>query len=442
IVLLFFLTKKLFGPLAGTAAAVFFALMSISKSIEATANAENFVVLPAIAGIILLIKFAESKKYISLITGGIWLGIGFMAKQHGAAFIIFGFLFLVWQEIKHRPFNWKRLIFVNLIYGFCAVLPFLVTCLILWRCGVFAKFWFWTFEYARHYISINPFEIAFGRLKGALTDIVPAVRFIWLSALFGLLSIIWNKEIRKQWLFLVCFLICSFLSVCPGFYFRHHYFVLFLPAICVFAAVGVIAVRELLGKIIKSRGIAEFIAVLIILTIWLHGFYSQRNYLLESDPVKISRADFGINPFPESLKIAEYIKANSNPDDKILILGSEPQIFFYSQRRSATPYIYIYPLMEPHPYAHQMQQEMIDRIKAENPRFLIIVKFSYSWLIRDTSERFFMDWVDRNLLSRYRQIGLVDTLSAYKTSYLWDSTARPSKESDWILIGERIDSLN
>jgi hypothetical protein len=439
IVLLFFLTKKLFGPIAGTAAAVFFALMSISNAIKATANAENFVVLPAIAGILLLTKFAESKKYISLITAGLLLGIAFMMKQHGAAFIIFGFLFLVWQEIKNRPLNWKRLIFVSSVYGFCAVLPFLITCLILWRCGVFEKFWFWTFEYSRHYIDIMSPDDGFKILKIVLGDILSASFFLCVSAILGFLSVIWHRGIRRQGVFLVCFLICSFLAVCPGLYFRHHYFLLFLPALCIFGSIGVVAIRDLLGKVIKSPQRTRFIAILIVLAIWLQSFYSQRDYLLESDPVRISRANFLDNPFPETVEIAKYIKANSKKDDKIFVVGSEPQIFFYSQRRSATPYIYIYPLMEPHPYAYQMQQEMISRIETEKPRFVIIVKFFYSWLVRSNSERLFIEWIDRYILSHYRQIGLADTLSAYETVYYWDSGAKPSDTENWIFIGERVD---
>jgi hypothetical protein len=442
ILLLFFMAKKLFGPVAGVAAAVFFAISSISIGIQATANAENFVVLPAIAGIILLMKFSESKKYISLITGGILLGIGFMMKQHGAGFILFGFFYLLLNGIRQKPKAWEKTAGIILIYSFSSVLPFLVTCIILWRCGVFAKFWFWTFEYARSYVSIVPYETGFMLLRSALAIIVPPIRFIWLSAIFGFLSIIWNKEIRKHGAFLVSFLICSFLSVCPGFYFRGHYFVLFLPVLGVLGSVGVIAIRDLLGLGIKSAPKRTFISILVFLAIWLQCFYSQKKYLLETDPVRVSRANFGNNPFPETMKIAKFIKDNSNKEDKIAVFGSEPEIFFYSHRRSATPYIYIYPLMEPQPYALDMQREMISQIEANPPRFVVIVKYYFSWLVQRNSERLILEWLDQYVLSHYRQIGLVEVLSPYETLYHWDSNTKSSKEDDWIFIGERIDKVD
>lgn len=439
ILLLFFMTKKLFGPIAGVATAVFFAITSISNTIQATANAENFVVLFAMAGIILLMNFADSRKYFSLTAGGLLLGISFMMKQHGAGFILFGFLFLFWKQVCQKPIIWKKLASVIAIYSFSVLLPFLITCLILWRCGVFEKFWFWTFNYARHYVSIVPFATGLEYLNETLGGIVPSAWFVWLSALLGLLSIFWNKEIRKQSVFLTGFLIFSFLSVCPSFYFRPHYFVLFLPVLTILAGAGVVEIQKLLGRNIKSAAKTSFISILVILVIWLQSFYSQRDCLLESDPIILSRYTFGIFPFPEAQEIGNFIKNHSNKEDQIAVLGSEPQIFFYSQRRSATAYIYTYPLMEPQPYAADMQREMISQIEANKPRFIVIVKCFDSWIPRPNSVKLILDWADQYVSSHYRQIGLVEIFPAKQTLYFWDSVTKPSRNEGWLFIGERID---
>ncbi len=439
IILLFFLTKRLFGPIAGVASAVFFAIASMGSDIQASINAESFVILPAIAGIILLLNFTNTKKYLSLIIGGVFLGIAFMMKQHGAGFILFGFLLLLWKQIRQKPLNKRNLIFVISIYSFSVLLPFLITCFILWCCGVFEKFWFWTFEYARHYVSMIPLEIGTGVLKKTLTRIIPSAGLVWLSALLGLLSIVWNKKIRKHSVFLIGFLICSFLAVCPGFYFRGHYFVLFLPVLTMLAAVGVVAIGDLFAPGTKSAGKTAFVSILIILAVWFQGFYSQRKCLLESDPVRIARNNFGICPFPEAFEIAKFIKSHSNESDKIAVLGSEPEIFFYSHRRSATAYIYTYPLMEPQPYAAKMQREMISQIEADKPRFLVFVRCSDSWLVSQDSEQLILNWMDKYIPSHYRQIGLVEILSSNQTLYHWDSNAQPSKNEGWLYVGERID---
>ena len=92
--------------------------------------------------------------------------------------------------------------------------------------------------------------------------------------------------------------------------------------------------------------------------------FSKRTHLFADDPVRFSGLIYSGNPFPESLEIAKFIKARTTPDDRIAVLGSEPQIFFYARRRSATGYIYTYSLMENHEYALAMQKEMIAEVEA------------------------------------------------------------------------------
>jgi hypothetical protein len=70
------------------------------------------------------------------------------------------------------------------------------------------------------------------------------------------------------------------------------------------------------------------------------------------------------SPFPEAIRIADYVRENTSPDDTIAVLGSELQIYFYSHRHFATGYIYTYPLIEPQKYARQLQEEMIREIES------------------------------------------------------------------------------
>ena len=77
------------------------------------------------------------------------------------------------------------------------------------------------------------------------------------------------------------------------------------------------------------------------------------------------------------------------------MIGSEPQIYFYSARRAATGYIYTYPLMEEHDFALRMQQEMIREIEAADPAALIFVNVWTSWLEGRRSHRLIFEWFDR-----------------------------------------------
>jgi hypothetical protein len=132
---------------------------------------------------------------------------------------------------------------------------------------------------------------------------------------------------------------------------------------------------------------------------------------------------YGPNPFPESIRIAEYIETHSKKEDKIAILGSEPQIYFYSNRHSATGHIYVYGLMENQKYAFRMQLDMAREIEEAEPRYLIFVNISTSWLAHIGSEKYILEWLREYLKKKFSLVGVVDILSSEKTEYRWDSEA-------------------
>ncbi len=439
ILLIFLLAKHLTDSFAGVFAAAAFAVISPAQSVQGVfAHAEHFVILFAIAGILLLVYAVDRNNLLLLLPASILLGIAFLMKQHGIAFIVFAGLYLLFPQLRRRPLKFKPLLLRAILLIIGVTLPFGITCLILWRAGVFEKFWFWTFVYASEYVSMLPLRFGLERLKSEIISIAGSAFLIWILAGIGLLALFQEKKIRSRSPFIISFLLFSFLATCPGFYFRPHYFVLLLPAIALLAGVGLFGIRQALKgrKVMIGKGL---IAVLLGLAILFYTLYQQKDYLLAKDPITVSRMTYGLHPFPESLKIAEYLKANSSSDDTIAILGSEPQILFYANRRSATSYVYMYPLMEPHPYALQMQEEMIQQIEAAKPKFLIFVNMLPSWAGRSTSKKLIFDWFNQ-YRRQYRPVGVVDIVSEDTVIYRWDQDAanyRPLS-SFWITVSERI----
>ena len=154
-----------------------------------------------------------------------------------------------------------------------------------------------------------------------------------------------------------------------------------------------------------------------------YTLYNQRECLFELSPEDVCRKVYSVNPFPESLQIAKFIRDNSRPDAPIAVIGSEPQICFYSGRRSATKYIYTYPLMEPQPHARQMQEEMIVQVETANPQFVVFVNVSMSWLARPDSVKKIFEWFDSYLFVRYEVVGIADILVNGPTIWRWNNQA-------------------
>lgn len=440
ILLMYFLGKRLFNPFIGLGAAAAFAVLSLGHPVMGfTANAEHFVILFALAGILLLLHALEHEWLLSLLASAILLGLAFLMKQHGAAFVAFAGLYLLLHELRRRQLKWNSLLARILLFSFGLSLPFLLTCLLLWWAAVFDKFWFWTFDYAREYVSILSPRQGLSLLKIQIPKIVRSTLWIWVLAGCGLTGLLWDERARQRGLFVAGFVLFSFLAVCPGFYFREHYFILLLPAVALLTGLGAHSFHSLFARCLTPAR-AKAALVVSLLVVLYHALYQQRIYFFVMSPTMIARTTYTGNPFSESLEIARFIKENSATDDCIAVLGSEPQIYFYSNRRSATGYVYMYPLMEKHSYALKMQEELVSEIESARPKFLVFVSVRASWMARSDSEQLIFEWLQRFQGQYYRPVGVIDILRD-GTVYRWRDQAVGYKplSSCWLAVLQRKD---
>jgi len=395
IVLVYLLTRRLGGEFAGVVAAAAFAVLSVSQSVQGVfANAEHFVILPAVGGFLVLVSAIEKDRLVLVAWSGLLLGLAFLMKQHGGAFVISGGLLLLIDSLRRRPLDWQRIVSGYALFALCAAAPLLLTCLLLWTVGVFDSFWFWTVTYARTYVKQLPLELALAQFTARASRVVSEAPLTWGLVGIGLTAIGWNAQTRRHWPFLVLFALFSFLAICPGFYFRPHYFVLTLPAAALLVGVGVGAVTRLLVSRttpLIGYGVGGALAVVCLAA----AVIPQREFLFTMAPSEVARVTYGRNPFPESLEIAEIIRSETAETDRIAVIGSEPQIYFYAARRGATGYIYTYGLMEKHDFALQMQQEMIREIRTADPAALVFVNVWTSWLEKPESHRLIFSWFER-----------------------------------------------
>ena len=427
ILALFLIGKKLFGAPVGVMAGAFVGLLSLGQQVVGfSANWEHFVLLPALFGIFLLLQGLETERDSYLGAGGLCLGIAFLMRQHGAFFIAFAALYFLYRRVVQEKTPWEHWVRQFIWFSLGVILPFGLTCLTMWLDGTFERFWFMNFIYAPQCLREIPFAIGMNNFLLKITKIAGSALLIWCLAAVGLSSLAWYKRARTEWLFLLLFTLFSFLAIIPGYWFREHYFLLVLPAVALLAAVGVWSLANLLHYVKLDRFIS---ATLVFLFLFALGssVFSQRQYLFFLNPLQISRQTYGLNPFIESLKIAEYLKEHTNPNDRVLIIGSEPQINFYSQRRSSTGYVFTDQLVQNHKYALAMQQEYIKEVESRPPKFIVVVNVPTSWCLTPKSETMIFRWVDRFLKTYYRLVGIVDIKPNGVANYYWNNQADPEK---------------
>lgn len=420
ILLVFFLAKKYVSKNAALAAAAAYALLSLSPSVLGfAAHATHFVLLPALGGVLALLFAMKKDKLSAFFYSGVLFGLAVLMKQPGLFFLLFGFSYILYAHFSAVPArSMKKLLVILGMFIVGGMAPLIITFIYLYTAGVFDKFWFWTFEYASKYGSQIPVSEAFNIFRMNMSGVADGFSFLWIMSALGFIVMFFYRGLKGKRAFIALFSFFSFLTICPGFYFRPHYFVTLLPAAAILIGVFVEWLNVMAVNLFKARYL-RFIGTVIFILAAGSGIASERGYLFKEDPLKLSRTVYGANPFPESLEIAKFIESHSTATDRVAIFGSEPQIFFYSGRRSATGYIYVYSLMESHAYALPMQQEMIREVMSSNPKFIIFVKIATSWLMRPNSERFIFGWLSGYIRDNYRMVGVADIISADKTVYKW-----------------------
>lgn len=414
----FLLGRKLAGAVGGLAACASYALMSVSTTVLGlAAHATQFVVLFAVPGTCLLWKAVQKCERGTVFLCGLLYGLAFVMKQPGACFGLFGLVVLLLHE-RHRSREGSKMASVKRIffYALGGALPFLLICLWLTLAGVFPKFWFWTFSYARVYAAATPFGEGLSHLEEYLRNQFDFYLGFWVLAAAGLAACWRLSATRATANFVLGFLFFSFIGTTPGLYFREHYFVLLLPALAV-------AVGMSVGGLPWGRR-AGFIPVVLLAAVCGWCLWLQRWAFFEMSPDELSRVIYRDNPLIESRQAAGYIREHSAPDARVAVLGSEPEIYFYAHRHSATGYIYTYPLMENQPYAAVMQQQMISEIESNQPEYLVLVLNRYSWLFRDNSIHEILDWESHYIAAHYSRVGVLDDRVATRPVQLWGAPAK------------------
>ncbi|MDB6068328.1 MAG: hypothetical protein JWR26_4536 [Pedosphaera sp.] len=420
ILLVFLLTKRLSNSTAGLIAAAVYAFASLcEKSYGLAGHATHFVILSALGGLLLLLRGIERRSLLTLFWSGVLLGLGVLMKQHGVFFVAFTTCFLYYQHRSGGQTGWKEILRQGAALTLGIWVPLILTGFWLWHAGVFGKFWFWTVQYAHEYATENPpADIIFKNLRQE----VPKVVYVSLCFAVAGLMLFRRQADRNRVAFAAGLLGFSILAVMPGFNFRGHYFILLFPALALLTGIAISGSRQFFLD--RQQPVRAALSMVLFLGFLGWGMVREGKLFFRDTPVEASRLLYGpTNPFTESIPIAEYLKTHAAKDARIAILGSEPQIYFYSRLHSATGYIYTYALMEPQPFSMRMQKEMISEIETARPDYLVWVQVKTSWLNHPGSDTTIFGWADQYTAAHYDTVGIVDMYRG-GTDFFWDAEAK------------------
>jgi hypothetical protein len=432
IVLVFLFACRLLGRAEGVVAAASYCVLSLGPGVHGLfANAEHFVIAFALAGLLVLLTANESRRPLAFLVGGVLLGLAILMKQHGVAFAVFGgLLLLVPREGAPRRMP-------AAMFALGALLPISLLVLALWWTGGLRPFLFWSIEYAWRYLSFVAPGEAVGFAVNGLVGAVASAPLVWLLALFGVCAVAWDPRARARAGFLLAFTGFSIAAVSAALRFRPHYFLFLLPALSLWAAVGTAALARLLAPRENPRWQTALQLVGVVLVLGA-SLAQHREMFFRLSPDEVSTRTFGWNPFPEALELARVLRDRSAPDDRIAMLASEPEIYFYAHLRAATPFLYMTELLRDHDVSRGLQREMIATIEATEPRYFVFSSRFDPFARGPRRGGRLYRWARETASREFTRIGVVEIRRDGPSQQRWgEAAALPPRTPDWLMVYER-----
>jgi hypothetical protein len=450
VVLLYLAFRRLFSPMVGLVAATAYAWLSVSGTVLGmAAHATHFVNLFTALGLWLYSRWNDARPVRSAAVAGVLFGLAVLMKQPAVFLVVFGAALVAERALSGRASpgagaeagpttSGRRSLFGPLAaFAAGAALPYAVVVIVMLARGAFDRFWFWTVTYASSYASANtPWDLLaalFGLSFGPMFAEYPVV---WLLAGAGLVVVWIGRYSARQRILATGLAAASAAALVPGLNFRQHYFVVLLPPVGLLAA---IALEWVVGLIpaARHRGTIRALPFAAVVVAVLFAVAGDRGYYLSDSPDEVCRTAYPGNPFVDARDIGARIAADTVAGDTVAVVGSEPEIFLYANRRSATGYLYVYPLVEPQPYNVKMQHEMIAEIEAAQPKYLVYCNIQSSWAAGPESPKDILEWFNRYAPSRYEVVGMVELpADGGPSGYYWNADARargPRPNSMWVM---------
>jgi hypothetical protein len=395
---IFLIGSKISGRACGCWCAAIFLIGSASPTVLGiTANAEHFALLPLIYGVLLVLEPMPVQRRPRAFMAGMLWGSAVLIKQQSLFFIIPAFVWAITQTrqgahrggglvAKANHFPW-----LLLLLGMGAMGALLLAW--AWVGGFLKPMWFWCIEYAWYYGSNLSNDQRWTLFKMGFGPFARQHLLILFLAGSGILLAILQE--RKTFWFLITIAIAGTLAVLPGFIFRPHYFIFILPPLALAAGYSLTQ----LPRAFRWTGV---LALAIPVAVEWQTFFKM-------SPEEVSKRLYPSNAFHEAKQLGLELGkqpvlavAGRQPGkEPIGILGSEPQLAFYAGRPTATPFLYMYPMLEPQPFAAQMQKEFIERMGKTSPEICIHFKVRTSWLVYPESNTAVLTWMMEFLKTNY-----------------------------------------
>ncbi len=421
IIFIYYASRNLFSPIAGVISATTFAFVSLTPNLSGfTVQAEHGVAFFISLGLLFYSLTKLYNKWYYFFLMGISMGLAVMVKTSGVFLAVWGGLMLLIEFIFTNPRNFKVFMKYALAYAFGGLLIIAIFFILIYMKGSFKEMIQWAYEHPKKYVSNVPFEEGKKYFEYTKDAILQNHKFFWYLSILSV-GVCLFKSINFKLKFLgVTLLFFSFMTIVPGYYFYGHYWIQTIPGLALVAGLTYHCIVTTLheGFKLKFQGLKYvYLGVFALLT--FNHISAFKQYYFKPNYERILRNVYGNNPFPEAMEIGNWINANSKPEDNIVLLGSEPEIYFYTKKKSPSRHAYFTAIVNNIPEHKAMQEEFIKDTEKANPRYIVYFNHPLSLLVQPGASQYVFEWANKYVNANYHLVGLVDMIEGQHATYLW-----------------------
>lgn len=422
IVLIYFASRKLFSPMAGLISAITYAFVSLTPNLSGfTVQSEHGVAFFTALGFLFYAFARNTSKWYLYALMGISMSAALMVKTNGVFLALWGGVIILTDFLLSKPRNLKGFLINGTAYTLGGILVVGILFFVVYAKGSFSDMIKWAYEHPKKYISGMPFEEGKKYFAYTRDQIVEHHKFFWIHAVLALLLCIPKPTDVRLKVLGFTVLIASFLTIVPGYFFYGHYWIQMVPGVALIAGLTYQSFISILGYFFRQthpRYKYVYLGVFVVLT--FSHVSAFKSYYYSPNYDTILRTVYGNNPFPESMEIAKFINANSKPEDGIVLIGSEPQIYVYTNKKCPSRFSYFTALVNNTEYHRDWQREFARDVEKAKPRYVVFFNHRLSLLVQPNTDDYVFQWANKFINDNYTLVGCVDMVDGYlNANYAW-----------------------
>lgn len=379
--LIFMIARQIkFSHTASLLAAVLYLFSYYKLNFWMTAQTDGFLTLPIAAAVLLFLQAQQRNQPLLFAASGLAVGIGILFKYPIGILVVLFSILMVTKK--------KRDSFVPVLsMGAGLLLILILNGLIMFLRENLADFLWIQFTYIPKYSTISLQHPDFVRILAFifLVILLPSI-----PGWYGFFLRDHDSRSNSMSVIVLWWVAAVTHCVIQNKFYAYHAIPIFAPVALMTSYLNqdVVYKRSRIQLVLRVFGLA-MIVIPFFQTNTLQNYIRLWNVATQKIFLQDAYNDKVFNENGHSYQaeaaVSRYINSNTRQDDRIFVWGFNPSIYFLSQRRNATRFIYNFTLYGPNA-SPDLRQEFISEIQEQKPAYVVIVKNDAIFHVSATTE--------------------------------------------------------